>query len=222
MSDALASPRGGKATELAYEAILERITTGELPPDQWLREIDLAAMLGVSRTPVREALNRLAAEGLIRHERNRGAQVERWTLQDQQEFYGIRCRLEPWGAGLAAEAGLVDIERLDEITNEMDHEVTLPTPSMGKITVLNNELHDAIVRGSGNSQLISVITAIRRAPIVRHTFQSYSSADLKRSFRQHHEIVEAIRSGDAIWAESAMLSHIRAALVAIHKKSDPE
>lgn len=203
---------GGTATELAYEAIRAQIMTGELPPDQWLREIDLAGMLGVSRTPVREALSRLAAEGLIRHERNRGAQVERWTLEDLDEIFALRCKLEPWGAGLAAEANLMDFDRLDEITDEMDREAELTDPGFGRITVLNNELHDAIMRGSGNSQLLSVITSIRQTPIVRLTFQSYSHDELQRSLAQHREIVHALRMGDAIWAESAMMSHLRAGL----------
>jgi DNA-binding GntR family transcriptional regulator len=203
---------GGTATEFAYEAIRDQIMTGELPPDQWLREIDLAGMLGVSRTPVREALSRLAAEGLIRHERNRGAQVERWTLEDLDEIFALRCKLEPWGAALAAQAGLMDFERLDEITDEMDLEAERTEPGFGRITVLNNELHDAIMRGSGNTQLLTVITGIRQTPIVRLTFQSYSHDELQRSLAQHREIVHALRMEDPIWAESAMMSHLRAGL----------
>jgi DNA-binding GntR family transcriptional regulator len=94
----------------------------------------------------------------------------------------------------------------------MDREAALAVPGVGRITVLNNELHDAIMRGSGNSQLLSVITSIRQTPIVRLTFQSYSHDELHRSLAQHREIVHAIRMGDPIWAEAVMLSHLRAGL----------
>ena len=80
----------GKAAEVTYATIRRQILSGERAGGEWLREGDLAAVIGVSRTPVREALRRLAAEGLVRHEPNRGVQVEDWGVGDLDEIFSLR------------------------------------------------------------------------------------------------------------------------------------
>jgi DNA-binding GntR family transcriptional regulator len=105
-------PDSGHATSLAYSAIRDQILSGAFPGGHRLREDDLAAMIGVSRTPIREALRSLTAEGLVNHERNRGFQVESWTLKDLEEVHGLRSLLEPYATALAATSGLLDIDAL--------------------------------------------------------------------------------------------------------------
>ena len=102
-------PNGGSTkvapkahTEMAYDSIKDGITSGVISPGEWLREYAVASSLGLSRTPVREALRALAAEGIVELEHNRGARVIAWTSEDIDEVYRLRALLEGFGATLAA------------------------------------------------------------------------------------------------------------------------
>lgn len=211
MTATMAFPLPAAAADPTYAAIRAQILSGERAGGEWLREEDLAAALGVSRTPVREALRRLAAEGLVRHERNRGVQVVEWRAEDLDELYGLRALLEPWGSALAAGRGTVDLEELDELAGRMDAAAARAVPDLELVTVLNNRFHRAILEGSGNSRLTALVATVVEVPLVARTFTLYSPDALRRSLAHHHEIVDALRSRDPLWAESVMRSHVRAA-----------
>ena len=100
-------------TRVAYEALRERITSGGLGPGTWLREHTVATSLGLSRTPVREALRLLAAEGVVELVHNRGARVVSWSAEDIDEAYRLRALIEGYGAGRAAHC--VDAEFVAEL-----------------------------------------------------------------------------------------------------------
>jgi DNA-binding GntR family transcriptional regulator len=202
-------PDSGHATSLAYSAIRDRILSGELAGGHKLREDELATMIGVSRTPIREALRSLAAEGLVNHERNRGFQVESWTLKDLEEVYSLRSLLEPYATGRAATSGLLDIGALAALAEEMDDAIGRPKLDVGIITELNNRFHDAIMEASGNQRLRLLVNSVVQVPIVRRTFFQYTPEDLKRSLAHHRELVESLRLGDAVWAEAVMRAHMR-------------
>jgi DNA-binding GntR family transcriptional regulator len=206
-----AGPDNGRAAEQAYRQIRDQILTGQLPSGQWLREGDLADALGVSRTPVREALRRLTAEGLAQHEPNRGVRVQSWTLDDLDEMYTLRSLLEPFGARLAAARGQVDVDALEELADAMDRWAGSDHPDLEVMTSLNNQFHTMILRGSGHRRLQEMVSTIVQVPLVLRTFSHYSQRALKRSLAHHHEIVEALRASDPDWAESVMRSHVRAA-----------
>ena len=91
-----------RAADRAYRFIREGILASRWPPGAHLREQELAELSGVSRTPVREALRRLAADGLLQLVPNLGAKVNAWTIQDLDEIFGLRATLESQAAGLAA------------------------------------------------------------------------------------------------------------------------
>ncbi|GAB3021749.1 GntR family transcriptional regulator [Nocardioides flavus (ex Wang et al. 2016)] len=213
----------GKAAEVTYLAIRRQILSGERAGGEWLREGDLAAVIGVSRTPVREALRRLAAEGLVRHEPNRGVQVEAWGVDDLDEIFSLRSQLEPWGCGLAASTGLADLEALAELADRMDEEARRAPPDLDAITELNNRFHRAILEASGNGRLVGLVSTVVEVPLVWRTFSHYSSEAMRRSLAHHHEIVQALRAGDPEWAESVMRSHVRAAWASLREEHlDPE
>ena len=212
------SPDSGHATTLAYSTIREKVLSGELTGGQRLREDELATMIGVSRTPVREALRSLAAEGLLRYERNRGVSVESWTLQDLEEVYGLRSLLEPYATSLAATSGELDIVELARLADEMDEAVIQPRLDFNHITEINNLFHDTIMVGSGNQRLRALVNSIIQVPTVRRTFAQYSPADLRRSAAHHRELVESLRSGDAEWAESVMRAHMRLGWIAMKRR----
>jgi len=202
-------PDSGHATSLAYSTIREQILAGELTGGQRLREDELATMIGVSRTPVREALRSLAAEGLLRYERNRGVRVESWTPKDLEEVYGLRSLLEPYATALAATSGQLDLVELARLADEMDEAVVQPRLDINRITEINNQFHDTIMEGSGNQRLRMLVNSIVQVPTVRRTFALYTPEDLRRSAAHHRELVESLHSGDPVWAESVMRAHMR-------------
>lgn len=204
-------PTGGRASERAYWSIRSQILSGGLSGGEWLREEDLASTIGVSRTPIREALRRLAAEGLVRHERNRGVRVQHWSPADIDEVFELRSLLEPWAAKLAAERGTVDIDLLTELADDMDAAASGDNPDVDTLTTLNNRFHGAILAASGRSRLEDIVSSVVAIPLVWDTFARYSPAAMQRSLIHHREIIDALRARDPVWAESIMRAHIHAA-----------
>ncbi len=201
----------GHASDHAYRLIRAQILSGERAGGDWLREGDLAESIGVSRTPVREALRRLTAEGLVSHERNRGVQVAAWTAADLDEIFSLRSVLEPWACRLAALSATVDLEELHRLADDMDEAARGSVADIDRITTLNNRFHRLILEGSRNRRLGAVVSSVVQVPLVWQTFSHYSETDLRRSLAHHHELVAALTAGDPDWAESVMRSHVRAA-----------
>jgi DNA-binding GntR family transcriptional regulator len=201
----------GDAAEHAYRTIRDQIFSGERGGGEWLREVELADVLGVSRTPVREALRRLAAEGLVHHERNRGVRVAVWSGHDIDEIFSLRAVLEPWASSLAAESGDADLDLLRDLATEMDVTAHQRHPDLGVITRLNNRFHRLVLEASRNKRLVNVVSGVVEVPLVWRTFSHYSPEAMRRSLAHHHELVDALESQDAAWAESVMRSHVRAA-----------
>ncbi len=204
-------PDPGHASDQAYRLIRAQILSGVRAGGDWLREGDLAESIGVSRTPVREALRRLTAEGLVRYERNRGVRVAAWTAEDLEEIFSLRSVLEPWACRLAATSASADLDELDRLAHDMDAAAGGSVADVDRITELNNRFHRLILEGSNNRRLGSVVSSVVEVPLVWQTFSHYSDADLRRSLAHHHELVAALAAGDPDWAESVMRSHVRAA-----------
>lgn len=202
---------GGQSAENAYTAIRTQILLGERAGGEWLREGDLATALGVSRTPVREALRRLTAEGLVQHERNRGVRVATWSARDLDEIFSLRSVLEPWASSLAAANGSAPLDELTDLAHRMDLAASAASPDFDEITRLNNRFHRLVLEASGNSRLVGLLMAVVEVPLVWRTFSHYSPAALRRSLAHHHELVDALTAQDPPWAESVMRSHVRAA-----------
>lgn len=214
------STEGIRPAEAVYEAIRRQIITGQRAGGEWLREEELATTLSVSRTPVREALRRLAAEGLVQHERNRGVRVASWTQEDLDEIFSLRSVLEPWASALAAAGGRAPTDQLASLADRMDRAAAGPAPDFDEITELNNTFHRLVLDASGNRRLASMLVALVDVPLVWRTFSHYSPEALRRSLAHHHELVDALRAGDADWAESVMRSHVRAAWNSVRGQAD--
>jgi DNA-binding GntR family transcriptional regulator len=209
---AAAATETGHATDRAYQMIRAEILSGRRAGGEWLREGEMADSTGVSRTPVREALRRLAAEGLVRHERHRGVQVQVWSEGDLDEIFTMRSVLEPWACRLAAVAGTVDPAALEDLACRMDGLAPDGRVSdVDRLTELNNQFHQTILAGAHNSRLASVISSVIQVPLMWRTFARYSPEALRRSLAHHHELVAALTVRDPEWAESVMCSHVRAA-----------
>lgn len=199
------------AREVAYEVLRDGIASGAYPPGSWLREEDVATAAGVSRTPVREALHRLQAEGLVQIRRNRGAMVIGWTAQDLDDLYDLRVMLECYGVRQAAtQRENIDFPALWAMCDEMDELLSQDNehdrPRLGQLCI---DFHTTLQRASGNRLLLTLLPTVLGTPFVREAFHHHTGADLERSFMHHREILEALEASDGDWAEGVMRAHLR-------------
>lgn len=201
------------AASVAYERIRSSLISGELPPGAPLREEELAEELGVSRTPIREALRRLDAEGLVDVLPNRGARVATWSSKELDDIFSVRLRLEPYGARLAAHTiGADGIQRLRELADRMALASRgSRTDRLDRISEANNAFHSEIVAATGNLVLERTLAIVIQQALVNHTFRRYHPGDLDRSIHHHFELIDALEAGDGDWAEAVMRVHILAA-----------
>lgn len=201
------------AADRAYDEIRGRILSGDLAPGTRLREVVLAAEAGVSRTPVREALRRLSAEGLAVVLPRRGAIVSDWSPTDLDEIFELRVLLEGVGAGLAAQKiNQSSIDELADLAEQIDRLRIRRTPrDLEKITEMNSRFHLMVARSSGNQRLVALLSHLIEAPLVARTFSRYSDEELARSAAHHLELVAALRAHSRDWAESVMRTHLYAA-----------
>jgi len=199
------------SSERAASTLRDLILHGEFASGARLGEAELAQRLGVSRTPVREALTRLAAEGLVEIMPNRGARVASWTVAELQGVFDLRSVLEPRITELAVpRATEADLDGLDALAQEMVA-VGSPGPAQDLDTLvpLNREFHDRLIALADQPALTTALAGAVRPPIVLRNFHAYDAASLRRSLAHHVEIVTAMRAGDPEWARSVMTAHIR-------------
>lgn len=205
------SRASGDSAAVAYDHILGQIASGALPGGARLREQSLALAAGVSRTPVRQALNRLAAEGIVVIEPNKGAQVAQYDDAEVADMLELRARMEPQAVRSAVDhltpQHLDDLERL----NAEMIQLVRTEGSWVDLAALNNEFHATFIQNCGSRPLSVAVQALVRPVMVIRTFERYSARALERSMQHHTELIEAARCGDGAWAESVMCSHILAA-----------
>jgi DNA-binding GntR family transcriptional regulator len=192
------------------DAIFDLIVAGSYRPGEKLNEIELAERFGVSRTPVREALQTLSSSGVIAIERNKGARVVDYSQDSIEAMYSARSMMEPYAARLAStNMGDADIVGLRQLADDMYVKVT-QAPNIAEIAALNNAFHSAILARCPNSRVAEMTTSMLKPLVASRTFRSYTDSQLLRSALHHIEIVDAIASRDPEWVESIMRAHIRA------------
>jgi DNA-binding GntR family transcriptional regulator len=198
------------AADKAYAALREQILSGALTAGDRLKERSICADLGLSRTPVREALRKLQADGLVEIEPRRGGVVAGISPTEAEEIYSLGILLESYGASLAAKRiNDEDILVLEGIIDEMETVLEDDTlASRSHYVELDSELHRSILKITGNRRLNQIIGQIVGLPVLVQAFTHYSSAQLWQSMQQHRVIVAALKARDSEWAESAMRAHI--------------
>lgn len=211
-----------KAFDNAYRTIREGIISGVYPQGSHLTAQQLAELTGLSRTPVREAMRRLDAEGLISLIPNRGAFVSRWTREEIEQIYELRVMLEAFAAQTAAErANPEQIEELRAIADRMTAALQSPEIDYEGITEINAEFHRAVLEACGNARLRELLGSLTEMPLILSTFRNYSRAQLERSAAQHVELVEAISLRDSALAHAVMTAHIRTARQTLVRQATP-
>ena len=205
-----------RAADHAYRCIRDAILAGALPPAGRLKEEELVALCGVSRTPVREALRLLAADDYVTLVRNQGAQVKAWSADDLEELFDLRAVLEGHAAARAAvRVSDADIRRMQASIDEMDALLASPTSLEQRIETflrLNWALHESVWEAAGSVRLQTALVRLIEQAVIVRTARRYTLERMARSHQHHRELVAALRAGDASWAEATMRSHIRAAL----------
>lgn len=199
--------------QLVLDAIKDGILNGEYPSGTFIREEAIAKQLAVSRTPVREAINRMVSGGWLEAIPNRGARVTQWAEADVEEVFELRELLEPLAARSAAkQLTESQLKELDELQRAMNQLAVKATPAArDKITGLNHRLHALIAEAANLPRVRRVLQDVVLMPVARRSFHNYNVAELQRSMNHHRELIEALRSRDGEWAAAVMRAHMLAA-----------
>lgn len=202
--------------EVIFNTIREAIIVGELKPGERLMEVQLAEKMGVSRTPVREAIRKLELEGLVEMLPRKGAHVADLSVKDIMDVLEVRSTLDGLASALSAS------RITDEELKELKHVQTQFANYVEKENLQGQvkkdvEFHDIIYRSSRNDKLIQIINNLReQAQRFRVVYlKDFSSP--KDIIKEHAEIVEAITSRDVAAAELAAQRHIKTQEVSIIK-----
>ena len=205
---------------LAYEHILGRIVAGEFRSGGALREIPLAKEIGVSRTPVREALGQLVAEGLLREFPGRGAMFVEPTRRDIIELYELREALEVYAVGKAAQQGIgrKENEALDRLVDEIGECRSLLKKSgkplldgdlLQRFRVADYRFHVLLLQSAGNERLAKAAGDTRLLIRIFALRRTHHSIELLAQIETFHRgILDAVRCGEPDRARRTLSEHI--------------
>jgi DNA-binding GntR family transcriptional regulator len=199
--------------EEIYDALHRQIIAGKYSPGDWLRQEDIASQMGVSMTPVREALDLLVAKGIAERVPYRGVRVRDLSAKDVVEAYGMRLLLE---AMIAKETAVnitpEQLAELETIMDEMDRHVELS--EMPQERQLSREFHDAIANASGNGLLIQLYAIVSNAFPDWLLYEALYrkpellSGSVAQTHDEHTAILHAFKKRDPDLAVKASLEHV--------------
>ncbi len=194
----------------AYHEVRRAILDGRLDHDRRLGEVEVATMLGVSRTPVRQALRQLELEGYVRRDEGGRLSVQRLTAKELREVFFVRELLEGYGARVAAlrisEEELGRLGQLLAADREADRRGRIDA-----LATLNDQIHGVILVASRNRVLVDLTRYLReRVPSLK-AFAVGSDSDRRRFVEEHAALVELLQAGEANEAEALVRRHLRSA-----------
>jgi DNA-binding GntR family transcriptional regulator len=185
----------------------DRIFAGELMPGTFLDEVQLAQQMSISRTPLREALKVLKAEGLVRHEPRRGSFVNELTVQDVDEIFPVIALLEGQCARLAAEhATDEDLQALEALHDKLMRHAK--ARRINDYYAANYAIHEAIIALAGNRWLAQVIGDLRKILRLARLQQLRAPGRLDQSLSEHMAVFAALKARDPDGADAAMRTHL--------------
>lgn len=189
-------------TELVRQAIVD----GRLEPGERLKEEELARELGISRTPVREALLILQAEGVVDATPNRGAVVRAHSADDLEDLYELRALLEGFAARRAATR--LSPDELRALEASCDRFERIIDGEIRELVAENNVFHTIVLDAAGSARLQSMVRSVVELPLVYRSYIWYSPEQVRISAHYHRQIVAALRRRDAERAELIMKEHV--------------
>jgi DNA-binding GntR family transcriptional regulator len=197
----------------AYARVRAAIVENRYPPGHRLVEQRIAEELGLSRTPVREALRMLEAEGLVVSERNRGAMVRPLSSTEVVDLYGLRIRLESYAVEVATdratEAELGELVAAADAFGDVRRSVDIDSvEGVRQLHEANRRFHDDVLTAARHQRLAAMLARTVDTPLVFQAFRTFSAAEIERSDTFHHLIAEAMCRRDAGRASALMAEHI--------------
>ncbi|MEN8896635.1 MAG: GntR family transcriptional regulator [Yoonia sp.] len=194
---------------IAFAKLMAAIAAGEFQPGDRLREVDIAERLGLSRTPIREALRRLEAENIIEHRPRIGAVIRTLDRTEVVELYEMRLVLERTAAQLAAKHAIqAEIDALSAINDQIANAVTHPS----KAAAINQQFHRAIYLAARNRFLLESARGMNNALLLLGPTTLADEARINTVVAQHIEIISAIGEGDIQAAGDAAEAHLQTSL----------
>lgn len=195
--------------DLVYLELKHKILTGEIVSQTRLMEIDLSEKMNVSRTPIREAIKRLADDGLVKVEPRRGAYVANISIKDMLDVFEVREDMEGFAAKLAAER-ITEDEKVELRKIADKYEAALRQGDKEQIIELDEQFHNFIVACSGNETLSELVNYVQELSL-RFRYLYYNDFSLYESTaEQHNKIMDAITSGRSEEARVEADAHVKA------------
>ncbi|MDO5614083.1 MAG: GntR family transcriptional regulator [Paracoccus sp. (in: a-proteobacteria)] len=204
MTDDPNSPQG----QSAYRRLLTEIRSGQLAPGARLRETELADRFGISRTPVREAIRQLEADGLVIHQARQGATIRTLDHAEVIELYEMRIVLEGTAARMAARMVLpVELDELRDIN------ATMAQAAPGfEAQELNRQFHRAVLGAARNRFLVKAVSALQKTMLILGPTTLAEPARPETAASEHAAVIDALDLRDGAAAEQAMRAHLESAL----------
>ena len=200
----------------AADTLRTRIFAGELAPGSFLDEVALCESLQISRTPLREALKVLTAEGLVRHEPRRGCFVNQVTEQDLDDIFPVIALLE----GRCAWEAARNATDADMAALEVWHERLNSHAAAGRINeyyAANFAIHEAIITLANNRWLEQTITGLRKIVKLARLQQLHAPGRLEQSLAEHMAVFAALKARDCEGADAAMRTHLTRQRIALRE-----
>ena len=193
-----------------YEVLKRKILERELNAGDKVLVDDVAQQLGVSRTPVKDALNRLAVEGLIEKVARRGTFVTTVSLREVDELFDLRLLLETYAAEKVLERGVVEpfLAKMEEYMVNIDRIADSDSPDYYALMSWNRDLHLALITLADNNHMLQIYEGLNIHIQVARVHYSHSTASVRQTQREHRAIYEAFESGDLEQVKRAISTHI--------------
>lgn len=193
--------------EIVYGELKRQILIGEIVPGTRMMEVELAEVMGVSRTPVREAIRKLEIEGLVKIEPRKGAYASDISVKDMLDVLEVREDMEAFAAALTARR--ITAEEVDEMEEANDeYNKAIHSGDTDAIIKSDEAFHKTIVKITGNKTLMSMIEAIQELA-TRFRYLYYDDFSRYENMpREHEEIIQAIKTGDEDKAREVARDHV--------------
>ena len=205
--------------DLVYEKLQQSLLEGKFDEGDRITEGKIAEELGVSRTPVREALYRLAATGLIKVIPHRGFIVSKWTVKELKDVMAVRMVVEKLAIKLAIENILPEeIEELKTLVIEIEKAVK--EKNIPKSSDLNTLFHDKIILASRNEEIFEIMKSLKNKIGGFRIISLSSSKRLDDSFKEHRRILDALISKNVDLVQTLIHEHIKRVELVIEEKLD--
>lgn len=201
--------------EEVAELLRQRIFSRELEPGNWIDELKIAEAYGISRTPLREALKVLAAEGLVTMKVRRGAYVTEVSEQDLADVYHLLSLLESDAAGIVARTATpLQIQGLQALHDELESAVTPSREERDRFFEINERFHMLLLEIANNRWRDQMVADLRKVMKLNRHHSLLKTGRIKDSLQEHRAVMDAITARDSAAAEAAMKQHFRNGLEA--------